>query len=207
VVATVVKDMLSVSDIASLFGVEPKTVSMWRQRYPDFPEADVTVGGVAGWDPRRAGEIQDWESRRPGQGRRAMPAEHVQETVRRTFVYRFMRPDDIASAPISFPGIRYEDGRLADGMQAKAAAHLIEALRGQGYEIIFQDPATDVIAAMQHVLWDRWTPAEVGEQEFIGQLFDDHGRIYHGCTAYDAATYTLQRLAGLGGEIHSMHRP
>ncbi len=126
---------------------------------------------------------------------------------RRTFVYRFMRPDDFASAPIDFPGIEYEDGRLADGMQAKAAAHLIGALRGQGYEVIFQDAATDVTQAMQHVLWDRWTAAEVGEHEFIGQLFDDHGRIYHGCTAFDAASYTLQRLAALGGEIRSVHGP
>jgi hypothetical protein len=54
---------------------------------------------------------------------------------------------------------------------------------------------------MQRVLWDRWTPEEVGENEFIGRLFDDHGRIYYGCTAFDAAAYTLQRLAALGGEI------
>ena len=58
--------------------------------------------------------------------------------------------------------------------------------------------------AVQHVLWDRWTAAEVGENEFIGQLFDDHGRIYRGCTAFDAASYTLQRLAALGGEIRSV---
>ncbi|MEV0721124.1 hypothetical protein AB0H87_41925, partial [Asanoa sp. NPDC050611] len=31
--------------------------------------------------------------------------------------FRFMRPDDFAWAPIDFPGIAYEDGRLADGMQ------------------------------------------------------------------------------------------
>jgi hypothetical protein len=46
-------------------------------------------------------------------------------------------------------------------------------------------------------------PAELGEHKFIGQLFDDRGRIYHGCTAFDA----LQRLAALGGEIRSGHRP
>jgi hypothetical protein len=132
-----------------------------------------------------------------------MLAEHVQETVRRTFIFRFMRPNDLASAPIDFPGINYDDGRLADGMQAKAAEHLIGALRDQGCEIVFQDPATDAARAMQRVLWDRWTAAEVGESEFIGQLFDDHGRIYHGCTAFDAAAYTLLRLAALGGEIHS----
>ncbi|MEU4645162.1 hypothetical protein [Micromonospora sp. NPDC023814] len=199
-----VREMLSVADIAAMFGVEPKTVSMWRLRYPEFPEPDVVVGGMAGWDPERAEEIRVWESRRPGQGRRAMLAEHIQETLRRTFIFRFMRPDDFAWAPIDFPGIEYEDGRLADGMQAKAAEHLIGALRDQGYEIVFQDSATDVTEAVRHVLWDRWTAAEVGENEFIGQLFDDYGRIYRGCTAFDAASYTLQRLAALGGEIRSV---
>ncbi|MFC6019922.1 hypothetical protein ACFP2T_27455 [Plantactinospora solaniradicis] len=199
-----VKEMLGVADIAVMFNVEPKTVSMWRLRYADFPEPDVTVGGMAGWDPGRAEELRVWESRRPGQGRRAMLTAHVQETVRRTFIFRFLRPDDLTSAPIDFPGIRYEDGRLAEGMQAKAAEHLIGALRDQGCEIVFRDPATDARQAMQRVLWDRWTAAEVGEDEFVGQLFDDRGRIYHGCTAFDAAAYTLQRLAALGGEIRSM---
>jgi hypothetical protein len=199
-----VKEMLGVADIAVMFNVEPKTVSMWRLRYADFPEPDVTIGGMAGWDPGRAEELRFWERRRPGQGRRAMLATHVQETVRRTFIFRFLRPDDFTSAPIDFPGIRYENGRLADGMQAKASEHLIDALRDQGCEIVFQDPATDAMQAMQRVLWDRWTAAEVGEDEFVGQLFDDHGRIYHGCTAFDAAAYTLQRLAALGGEIRSM---
>lgn len=202
-----VKQMLSVADIAAMFDVEPKTVSMWRLRYPEFPEPDVIVGGMAGWDPERAEEIRVWESRRPGQGRRAMLAEHVQETLRRTFVFRFMRPDDFSWAPIDFPGIEYEDGRLADGMQAKAAAHLIGALRDQGCDIVFQDPATDVTQAVQRALWDRWTADEVGEDEFIGRLFDDYGRIYHGCTAFDAAFYTRQRLAALGGEIRSMASP
>jgi hypothetical protein len=197
-----VKDMLGVADIAVMFNVEPKTVSMWRLRYSDFPEPDVTIGGIAGWDPGRAEELRVWESRRPGQGRRAMLAEHVQETLRRTFIFRFMRADDLTSAPIDFPGIKYDDDRrLADGMDAKAAEHLIGALHDQGCEIVFQDPATDAKQAMQRVLWDHWTAAEVGEDEFIGQLFDDRGRIYHGCTAFDAASYTLQRLAALGGEI------
>jgi hypothetical protein len=199
-----VKDMFGVADIAVMFNVEPKTVSMWRLRYSDFPEPDVTIGGLAGWDPGRAEELRVWESRRPGQGKRAMLGEHVQETLRRTFIFRFMRPNDLASAPIDFPGIKYDDGRLADGMRAKAAEHLIGALRDQGCEIVFQDPTIDATQAMQRVLWDRWTAAEVGENEFIGQLFDDHGRIYHGCTAFDAAAYTLLRLAALGGEIRSM---
>ncbi|MEV4535864.1 hypothetical protein AB0J82_18770 [Asanoa sp. NPDC049518] len=196
-----VKEMLSVGDIAAMFGVEAKTVSMWRLRYAEFPEPDVIVGGMAGWDPDRAQELRVWESRRPGQGRRALMAEHVQEVLRRTFVFQFMRPNDFSSAPIDFPGIVYEDGLLADGMETRAAEHLIGVLRDQGYEIVFADADTDVTAAVRHVLWDRWTADEVGEREFIGRLFDDHGRIYHGCTAFDAAEYTLRRLAALGGEL------
>ncbi len=88
-------------------------------------------------------------------------------------------------------------------MQARAAVHLIDALHDQGYDIVFADAGTDATEAMRRVLWDRWTAAEVGEHEFTGQLFDDHGRIYHGCTAFDAAAYTLRRLAALGGELRS----
>src|SRR5262249_7463513 len=153
-----VKKMLGVADIAAMFGVEPKTVSMWRLRYPDFPEPDAVIGEVAGWDPGRAEELRVWASRRPGRGRRTGSGAQVQETLRRIFGYRFMRPDDFAWAPVDFPGVRYDqDGRLAEGMQAKAAAHLVDAIRGQGYEIVFDDPAADVTGAMQHVLWDQWT--------------------------------------------------
>jgi hypothetical protein len=204
----VVKKMLGVADIAAMFGVEPKTVSMWRLRYQDFPEPDVVVGGMAGWDPGRAEEMRAWASRRPGRGRRAVPAEHVQDALRRIFVYRFMRPDDFAWAPIEFPGVEYDrDARLAHGMQAKAATHLVDAIRGQGLEIVFEDPATDAAGAIRHVLWDKWTEEELGEHEFIGWLFDERGQVYRGCTAFDAAKYTLQRLAALGGELRSVHEP
>jgi hypothetical protein len=202
----VTRKMLGVTDIGAMCGVEPKTVSMWRLRYPDFPEPDVTVGETAGWDPRRAEEIKSWMSRRPGRGRKTDPEPHVLEAVRRIFVYQFMRPDDFAWAPIQFPGVQYDnDGALADGMQAKATAHLIDALRRQGYELTFGNPAVDPVAMMQHLLWDRWTEDEIGEHAFIGPLFDEHGQIYHGCTAFDAATYTLQRLAAYGGKIQSIH--
>ncbi|HLM95563.1 MAG TPA: hypothetical protein VK283_04560 [Acidimicrobiales bacterium] len=201
-----VKKLLGVADIAALFGVEPKTVSMWRLRYPDFPEPDVSIGDLVGWDPGRAEEIRAWASRRPGRGRRAVPAEHVQETLRRVYVHQFMRPDDFAWAPIDFPGAQYDDdGLLAQGMQDRAAAHLVGAIRGQGYEIVFDDPGTDVTKAMHHILWDKWSEDEIGEHQFIGRLFDDRGQIYHGCTAFDAARYTLQRLAALGGELRSVH--
>lgn len=200
------KKMLGVADIAAMFEVEPKTVSMWRLRHPDFPEPDVTIGDLAGWDPGRAEELRAWASRRPGRGRRAVPTEHVQEALRRVFVYKFMRPDDLAMAPIDFPGVEYDaDGRLVGGMQPKAAAHLVDAIRGQGYEIAFEDPATDVTEAMRRILWDKWSEDRIGEHQFIGRLFDDRGQIYRGCTAFEAARYTLQRLAALGGELRSVH--
>jgi len=202
-----VKTMLGVADIAAMFGVEPKTVSMWRLRYPDFPEPDVIIGDLAGWDPGRTEEIRAWASRRPGRGRRAAPADHVQEVLRRIFVHKFMRPDDFAWAPIDFPGIQYDpDGRLSGGMQAKAAAHLVDTLRRDGYEIVFEDPTTDVTEAIRRVLWDRWSEDAVGKHQFIGRLFDDRGQIYRGCTAFDAARYTLQRLAALDGEATPVAR-
>jgi hypothetical protein len=204
----VIKKLLGVADIAAMCGVEPKTVSIWRLRYADFPEPDITVGDTAGWDPGRAEEIRAWMGRRPGRGRKAPPAPHVQEALRRVFVYNFMRPDDFAWAPIAFPGARYDDdGVLADGMQAKATAHLIGAIRQQGYELVFDNPATDPMAVMQRILWDKWSEDEVGEHQFIGRLFNERGQIYQGCTAFDAANYTLQRLAALGGEIRARIEP
>lgn len=200
--------MLGVADIAAMFGVEPKTVSMWRLRYPDFPEPDVSVGDLAGWDPGRAEELRVWASRRPGRGRRTATAEHVQEVLRRVLVYKFMRPDDFAWAPIDFPGVEYDqDGLLANGMQARAAAHLVDAIRGKGYEITFDDPGTDVAEAIRRILWDKWSEDEIGEHQFIGRLFDDRGQIYRGCTAFEAARYTIQRLAALGGELRSVREP
>lgn len=203
-----VKKLLGVADIAAMCDVEPKTVSIWRLRYADFPEPDVTVGETAGWDPGRAEEIRTWMSRRPGRGRKTPPGPHVQEALRRVFVYSFMRPDDFAWAPIDFPGIRYDDdGVLEDGMQAKATTHLIDAIRQQGCELVFDDPATDPAASMHHVLWDKWTEDEIGKHQFIGRLFNERGQIYRGCTAFDAANYTLQRLAALDGEIRSRAEP
>ncbi len=203
-----VKKMLGVADIAAMVGVEPKTVSIWRLRYAGFPEPDVEVGETAGWDPRRAEEIRTWMSRRPGRGRKTVPTPHVQEALRRVFVYRFMRPDDFAWAPIDFPGVQYDgDGVLGEGMQAKATTHLIEAIRQQGYDLVFGDPETDPATAMHHILWDKWTEGEIGEHQFIGRLFNERGQIYRGCTAFDAATYTIQRLAAMGGEVCSIHQP
>jgi hypothetical protein len=204
--AVVVKKLLGVADIAAMCGVEPKTVSIWRLRYADFPEPDVTVGETAGWDSRRADEIRAWMNRL-GRGRKTPSAPHVQEALRRVFVYNFMRPDDFAWAPIDFPGVRYDDGVLADGMQAKATAHLIDAIRQQGYEVVLGSQAADPMTVMHRILWDKWTEDEIGEHQFTERLFNERGQIYQGCTAFDAANYTLQRLAALDGEIRSRTAP
>jgi hypothetical protein len=204
----VVKKMFGVGDIADRFGVEPKTVSAWRLRYADFPEPDVQVGDTAGWDPGRAEEISVWMTRRPGRGRKTVPTEHARDALRRIFVWNFMRPDDFAWAPISFPGVHYdEDGLLGPGMQAKATAHLLHTIRQEGYDLAFGNPATDPMAALHHILWDKWSKEEIGEHQFIGRLFNERGQIYRGCTAFDAATYTIQRLASLDGEVCSIHSP
>ena len=48
---------------------------------------------------------------------------------------KFRRPDDFAWAPIDFPGVHYDrDGTLGNGI-AKATAHLIDAIRQQGYDL------------------------------------------------------------------------
>jgi hypothetical protein len=106
-----------------------------------------------------------------------------------------MRLDDFAWTPIDFPDVEYDEGgRLGNGMQATAATHLVAAIRSQGYEIVFEDPRTAAPEAMRHVLCDKWSGDEIGERQFIGWLFDDRGEIERGCTAFDAAGYTLQRL-------------
>ena len=210
-----VKEMLGVTEIGEMLDVEPKTVSIWRQRYADFPEPDVRVHGTAGWDPRRIDEIRAWMARRPGRGRKPVsaehmeevPTEHTQEALRRIFVFRFMRPDDFAWAPVSFPGVQYdEDGLLRDGMQAKATQHLLQVITDNGYALVFDDPERDPATVLHHILWDRWTSDEADQGQFIGRLFNERGQIYQGCTAFDAARYTLQRLATAGGRMCWIHQ-
>ena len=131
----------------------------------------------------------------------------MQEALRRVFVYKFLRPDDFAWAPIDFSGVAYdEDGLLVDGMQAKAAAHLVGALRGLGYEIVFEDPGADVTQAIRPIVWGKWSKDEIGEHQFIGRLFDERGQICRGCTAFEAARYTLRKLAAVGGKLCSGHQ-
>jgi hypothetical protein len=114
-----------------------------------------------------------------------------------------MQPDKPAMTPIRVPGLEYNrDGALTNAMKAKATEHLIEALRGNGY-VVEVDDDLDVKAVVHHVLWDKWTKDEIGNGRFTGCLFDDYGMIYRGCNADDAANYTVERLAALGGELRS----
>jgi hypothetical protein len=114
-----------------------------------------------------------------------------------------MRPDRTASEPIWFPGIAYNpDGVLTGGMKTRATGHLIGILRDNGF-IIHAVTGDDPTAALHHVLWDRWRKEEIGNGRFVGRLFDDNGKIYQGCTAINAAIYTVERLTALGCELRS----
>lgn len=55
--------------------------------------------------PRRSGPGQVGA---PGRGCKAVPAEYVEEVLRRIFVYQFMCPDDFAWAPIDILGVEYD---------------------------------------------------------------------------------------------------
>ena len=122
----------------------------------------------------------------------------------RAFRYRFMQPDKMAWHPISFLGLEYtRDGVLSPAMKVKATQHLIDVLSSYGCMIRF-DGGTDVNTAVHHVLWDQWTQVEIGNGRFIGRMFDDEGRIYHGCTADQAAKYALERIRAIGGDLYSV---
>jgi hypothetical protein len=128
---------------------------------------------------------------------------HARDYLQRAFTFHFMQPYETAQAPIAVPGVEYRrDGTLPADMKANATNHLLDILREHGY-VIALDNGGDVAVALHHVLWDQWTKDEVGNGRFTGRLFDDYGRIYHGCTAHDAASYTVERLAALGGALRS----
>ena len=134
---------------------------------------------------------------------RLMTPEYAKDSLRLAFTYNFMRPDQVASVPIWFPGVEYApDGTLTESMQIAGTEHLIGVLAGNG-SIIRSGSNADVAKALHHALWDRWTADEIGEGGFVGHLFDDHGRIYRGCTAINAANHTAERLAALGCELWS----
>jgi hypothetical protein len=61
-------DVLGLTDVAHLAGVEPAAVCNWRHRYPDFPAAQETSSGAIFW--RSA--VLEWlaaHERLPGQRR------------------------------------------------------------------------------------------------------------------------------------------
>jgi hypothetical protein len=150
--------------------------------------------------------IEEYRSRREQEGNnlmRAVTSEHARNYLRIAFAHKFMQPDKMAHAPILFPGIQFSpDGTLPDRMKARGTKHLLDVLRENGYAITL-GPGADAEAALHHVLWDQWTKEEAGNGRFTGRLFDDHGRLYLGCTADDAASYTMERLTVLGGSLRS----
>jgi hypothetical protein len=150
--------------------------------------------------------LEEYRARHDQEGSdhmRTVTPTHARESLRRIFVWNFMQPDKPAMTPIRVPGLEYNrDGTLTNAMKTKATEHLIEALRDNGY-VAEVDDDLDVKAVMHHVLWDKWTKDEIGNGRFTGCLFDDYGTIYRGCNADDAANYTVERLAALGGELRS----
>lgn len=122
----------------------------------------------------------------------------------RAFRYQFWPEGKPGWYPISFPGLEYtDDGLLTSAMKTRATQHLLDVLNQYGCVIRFSDGA-DVNTALRHVLWDQWRQAEIGNGRFIGRMFDDQGLIYHGCTADDAARYTLERVRAMGGNLYSI---
>lgn len=150
--------------------------------------------------------LEEYRARREEEGlpgMRIMTTEVARDSLHRAFVWNFMRPDQTAQTPIYFPGLTYSaDGTLTEDAKGMATQHLITVLHDNGC-VIRADQGVDPARALHHVLWDKWTQDEIGTGRFIGRLFDDHGRIYLGCTATDAAAYTAERLASLGGRLYS----
>jgi hypothetical protein len=150
--------------------------------------------------------LEEYRARHDQEGSenmRTVTTAHARESLRRAFIWDFMRSDMPAMTPIQLPGLEYDThGILTDAMKAKATGHLIDVLRGNGY-VIETGEDIDATAALHHALWDRWTKDEIGNGRFTGCLFDEHGTIYRGCTADDAASYTVERLAALGCELRS----
>jgi hypothetical protein len=149
--------------------------------------------------------LEEYRARREQEGSNTMltvTTAHARDCLRRTFIYNFMR-DQMVQAPIYFPGIEYSrDGTLSDHMKVLGTEHLIGILRDNGYVIRLSN-GTGANTALHHVLWDQWAKEEIGNGRFTGRLFDDYGKIYLGCTADDAANYTIERLAALDADLCS----
>jgi len=134
---------------------------------------------------------------------RTVTNESAKEYLRNAFTFNFLEPYKSTQAPISFPGIVFNsDGTLSEDMKVRGTRHFMGVLRHNGF-VIRMSGDVDAETALNRVLWDRWTQDELGNGRFIGRLFDDYGRIYQGRNAVNAASDTLDRLAALGGELHS----
>lgn len=66
---------VGVAGIAKWFGVEPKTVTKWLNRYAythPCPPPDAEIGdgdgAIRGWLPDREAEWRAWHASRPGRG-------------------------------------------------------------------------------------------------------------------------------------------
>jgi len=168
-------------------------LAVYAERH-DRPVRSVVIEAIEEYRARREHE----ESRM-----QAVTIEHARDYLRTAFAFNFLRPDQSGAAPIWFPGIEYrQDGTLSAEGKVKATEHLVGVLRDNGYVLNFDDDR-DARIALHHVLWDQWTKDEIGNGRFTGRMFDDYGRIYHGCTAIDAANYTVERLSSLGGNLRS----
>jgi len=176
----------------------PEHLRDWLVEYASRHDRPVRSVVIESLEEYRASREQETHDRM-----RTVTSEHARNYLYTAFSCNFMRPGKMAWTPIWFPGIQYRaDGTLTDEMKAEGTAHLIGVLRDNGY-VIRLGAGTDPAVALHHVLWDQWTKQEAGNGRFTGRLFDDHGQIYHGCTAINAATYTVERLATLGAELRS----
>jgi hypothetical protein len=176
----------------------PAEFREWLLRYAADRKRPLTSVVIEALEEYRAKHDQQGDD-----GMRVLPPEHAKHCLHGIFAHNFLQPDKPAWYPIQFPGLEYrEDHTLADGMKDKATRHLLAALSEQGLTISSADPA-DATSALHHVLWDKWTKQEIGNGRFTGQLFDDHGLIYRGYTAWDAASRTIERLTALGGSLCS----
>lgn len=143
------------------------------------------------------------QSEQAGGEMSSVSMEQVKNHLRTLFAHKFMRLNDTAYAPINFPGVKYnDDGTLSHDMKAKGTSYLMGLLLDSGFSVEMAD-GSDPGKALHKALWDKWTVEEVGHGRFIGQLFDDKGRIYRGCLANDAARYTVERLMLQQGVVRS----
>lgn len=52
--------------VGAILGIDPRTVTTYRERYPDFPAPDGYIGRSPWWLAERAAEIRAWAESRPG---------------------------------------------------------------------------------------------------------------------------------------------